>query len=70
MRGIARLLFGDGEDFDDEAGRLLGRLLGNDDERAMGDRVRRAGEWCGTTPGTGSGGSRRPRPGIEIREAD
>ena len=71
MRGIARLLFGDGAVFDDEAGRILGRLSGNDDERAMGDRVRRAGEWCGSTPGTGSGGrSPRPRPGIEIRESD
>jgi hypothetical protein len=64
MRGIAKLLLGD------EAGELLG-LLGDDDWSGMAEEARRAGEWCGTTPGRGAaaaavrGGSRAhpvPRP--------
>jgi hypothetical protein len=48
MRGIARLLLGD------EAGELLGLLGGDDDWSGMADEARRAGEWCGTTPGRGA----------------
>ena len=47
MRGIAKLLLGD------EAGKLLG-LLPDDDWAGMADQARRAGEWCGTTPGRGA----------------
>lgn len=48
MRGIAKLLFGD------EAGRLLDMFGGDDaDGFGMADRARRAGEWCGSTPGRG-----------------
>lgn len=68
MRDIAKLLFGD------EAGRLLG-LSGGGDESAMAERVRRSGEWCGTTPGQGSVADaveRAARPGarrqVIIRE--
>jgi hypothetical protein len=58
MRGIAKLLLGD------EAGKLLG-LLGEDDWSGMAEQTRRAGEWCGTTPGRGAvadavRGARRP----------
>jgi hypothetical protein len=46
MRGIAKLLFGDGEDG------LLGRLGGSDgDGFGLAERARRSGEWCGSTPG-------------------
>jgi len=49
MRDIARLLFGD------EAGRLLDLFEESDgDGFGMADRARRAGEWCGSTPGSGS----------------
>jgi hypothetical protein len=47
MRGIAKLLFGD------DAGRLLGLFDGDADGFDMADRARRAGEWCGSTPGRG-----------------
>jgi hypothetical protein len=52
MRGIAKLLFGGDGDRD----RLRG-LLGDDDWWQAADQVRRAGEWCGSTPG------REPAPG-------
>jgi hypothetical protein len=61
MRDIARLLFGD------DAGGLLDLFDGSDgDGFGMADRARRAGEWCGSTPGSGSAadaasGSARPR---------
>lgn len=49
MRGIAKLLFGDGADgpFD---------LFGWDEGGAPGaaERVLQSREWCGTTPGRGS----------------
>ena len=68
MRGIARLLFG-GEPGKGEAG-ILAELFapGDSDGFGMADRARRAGEWCGTTPGGGSaadaaGGMTRPRGG-------
>jgi hypothetical protein len=49
MRGIAKLLLGD------EAGRLLGLFgEGDDDESGLAEQARRAGEWCGTTPGAGA----------------
>jgi hypothetical protein len=49
MRDIARLLFGD------DAGGLLDLFDGSDgDGFGMADRARRAGEWCGSTPGSGS----------------
>jgi hypothetical protein len=47
MRGIAKLLFGD------DAGRLLDLFDGDADGFGMADRARRAGEWCGSTPGRG-----------------
>jgi hypothetical protein len=51
MRDIARLLFGD------DAGGLVDLLGGGDEEGfGMADRARRAGEWCGSTPGRGAGG--------------
>jgi hypothetical protein len=51
MRDIARLLFGD------DAGRVLGFLGGGDgDGFGMAERARRAGEWCGSTPGRGPAG--------------
>ena len=61
MRDIARLLFGDGADgLFDQFGR------GDEGETGLSDRVRRAGEWCGSTPGRGSAadavrGAARPR---------
>jgi hypothetical protein len=60
MRGIAKLLFdGDG---DEDGDRLLG-LLGGDDWFRLADEARRAGEWCGTTPGRGAPRTGRvPRP--------
>ena len=49
MRGIAKLLFGD------DAGKLLDLFDGSDgDGFGMADRARRAGEWCGSTPGRDS----------------
>ena len=46
MRTIASLLFGDG------AGELLDLITGEGDgDNAAADRVRRSGEWCGSTPG-------------------
>jgi hypothetical protein len=49
MRDIARLLFGD------DAGRLLDLFdAGDEGEFGMAERARRAGEWCGSTPGHGS----------------
>lgn len=52
MQGIARLLFGD------EAGGLPDLFGGaGGDEFGMAERARRAGEWCGTTPGRGSAAS-------------
>jgi hypothetical protein len=60
MRGIAKLLFGDNAD-------RLADLFGGSDADGFGlaDRARRAGEWCGSTPGhgpaAGAGGPARPR---------
>ena len=49
MRDIAKLLFGDG------AGSLFDLFgPGDDEESGAVERVRRAGEWCGSTPGRGS----------------
>ncbi|HVT71218.1 MAG TPA: hypothetical protein VHF26_25965 [Trebonia sp.] len=56
MRDIAKLLFGG------DAGKLLDLLGGGGDRFGSGDgdgfglaeRARRAGEWCGTTPGRGA----------------
>jgi hypothetical protein len=49
MRGIAKLLFGD------DADTLLGLFgEGDGDGFGMADRARRAGEWCGSTPGSDS----------------
>jgi hypothetical protein len=49
MRDIAKLLFGEDTD------RLLDLFSGGDgDGFGMADRVHRAGEWCGTTPGRDS----------------
>jgi len=71
MRDIARLLFGD------DAGELLGLFGGGDGDAAgMADRVRRAGEWCGSTPGHDSAasaagraaGARRIERQVIIRE--
>lgn len=74
MRGIAKLLFGD------DAGKLPGLFGGGDgDGFEMADRVRRSGEWCGSTPGRGSAasaasagrGAGRPRGGrrqVAVRE--
>jgi hypothetical protein len=70
MRDIAKLLFGDGADG------LIDLFDGGDgDGFGMADRARRAGEWCGSTPGRGSaagaaGGGVRPhgmRPQVIIR---
>jgi hypothetical protein len=54
MRDIAKLLFG-GEAGTGEAG-ILSELFapGDSDGFGMADRARRAGEWCGTTPGRDS----------------
>lgn len=49
MRGIAKLLFGD-----DASGLLDLFGEGDGNESDMAERVRRSGEWCGTTPGRGS----------------
>lgn len=71
MRTIASLLFGDG------AGELLDLITGEsgiegEGDRAAADRVRRSGEWCGSTPGRGSvergvAWPRGDRRGIVIR---
>jgi hypothetical protein len=51
MRGIAKLLFGD------DADRVIGLFgEGDGDGFGMADRARRAGEWCGSTPGSTRGG--------------
>jgi hypothetical protein len=62
MRGIAQLLFGNTV-LGNTEGKLLDLLGRGDDERpgwdegsGLADRVRRSGEWCGTTPGQGSAG--------------
>ena len=53
MRDIMRLLFGR------EEGILSGVLGGDEaDGFGMADRARRAGEWCGTTPGSDSAAGR------------
>jgi hypothetical protein len=61
MRDIAKLLFG-------REAAILAELFapGDSDGFGMADRARRAGEWCATTPGSGSaadalGGVTRPR---------
>lgn len=59
MDTIASLLFGR------DAGRLLDLITGESDrEQEAADRVRRSGEWCGSTPGHGSASPApgRPRP--------
>jgi hypothetical protein len=59
MRDIAKLLFGG--DADGLLG-LFGGDNGDGDGFGMADRARRAGEWCGSTPGRDSGaGAARPR---------
>ena len=71
MMDIARLLFGD------DASDLFGLFGGGDgDASGMTDRVRRAGEWCGSTPGHDSAasaagrafGARRAEPRVIIRD--
>lgn len=63
MRDIAKLLFGD------DAGRLLDLFGGagagagagcdgDGDGFGLADQARRAGEWCGTTPGSAAGAAR------------
>jgi len=49
VRDIMRLVFGREEG-------ILSELFGGDDADGFGmaDRARRAGEWCGTTPGRGA----------------
>jgi hypothetical protein len=64
MRGIAKLLFGGDGDRDG----LSGLLAGDDGWWRAADQVRRAGEWCDSTPGRDSAaaaarGSSRGRPG-------
>ena len=71
MRDIAKLLFGR------ETG-ILSELFGADEADGFGlaDQARRAGEWCGSTPGRGAvdeavrgaPGARRIRPRVIIRE--
>jgi hypothetical protein len=58
MRDLAKLLFG-GDGGGDSAGGGVGGLFGlfgpgDHGESGMSDRVRRAREWCGSTPGSGS----------------
>ncbi len=49
MRDLAELLFGR------DGSRLLRQVLGDSSgDREMADRARRSGEWCGSTPGSGS----------------
>jgi len=73
MRDIARLLFGDGltQPNDDNAVQGDGAAHGNNPFGPGGgwelaERARRAGEWCGSTPGRGAiaralGDGGRPR---------
>jgi hypothetical protein len=71
MRDIAKLLFGR------ETG-ILPELFGADEADGFGlaDQARRAGEWCGSTPGRGAAdgavrgvpGARRIRDQVIIRE--
>jgi hypothetical protein len=58
MRDVIRILFGREEG-------ILSELFGGDeaDGFGMADRARRAGEWCGTTPGSRSGAGRPGRAG-------
>jgi hypothetical protein len=66
MRDIAKLLFGDDDGNGD--GSLLDVFGGSDaDGFGLADRARRAGEWCGSTPGSGPAGDAgrgRPRVGL------
>jgi hypothetical protein len=72
MRDIAKLLFGR------ETG-ILSELFGADEADGFGlaDQARRAGEWCGSTPGRGAAdgavrgvpGVRRTRDQVIIRES-
>jgi hypothetical protein len=70
MMDIAKLLFGG------DARELLGLFGGDGDASGMTDRVRRAGEWCGSTPGHDSAagaagwafGARRAEPRVMFRE--
>jgi hypothetical protein len=56
MDSIVRLLFGR------EAGELAELFMPDDQAGSdMADRARRAGEWCGSTPGRGSGRIRELR---------
>lgn len=62
MRDVAKLLFGD------DADGLVDDLFrgGDADGFGLADRARHAGEWCGSTPGSGSAanavrGAVRPR---------
>jgi hypothetical protein len=54
MRGIAKLLFGGESGAADDAGRLGGLLAGDKGWYRLAGAARRAGEWCGTTPGAGA----------------
>ncbi len=54
MRGIAKLLFGGDGGAADDGGRPRGLLAGDEDWYRLADEARRAGEWCGTTPGAGA----------------
>jgi hypothetical protein len=47
MLGIAKLLFGD------EPGKMPDWFAGHDDAFELAEQARRAGEWCGSTPGRG-----------------
>jgi hypothetical protein len=63
MRDIAKLLFG-------REGDILSGLFapGESDESRLAEQARRAGEWCGTTPGRGSvAGALRGRAGRAAR---
>ena len=71
MRDIAKLLFGGG------AGSLFDLFGPGDGEEADAvERVRRAGEWCGSTPGhaaapgavRNAAGRRAGRPPVTTRE--
>jgi hypothetical protein len=66
MRDIAKLLLGDDGDG------LLGLFgAGDGDGFGMADRARRAGEWCGTTPGRGPAAAAprgAARPGRAARQ--
>jgi hypothetical protein len=70
MRSIADLLFGDDGDglLDLIAGGITDEIAGDGGtDRRAAERVRRSGEWCGSTPDrVSSRGGRRgsPRPTI------